>query len=79
MPGYDRKDYFVTKTDQIIKVIVPLSSEDVNKKYNKYLNSSNRMTPIVSGMDKHMDILVNNPNNFPDKCPDLYGSSTHSR
>lgn len=73
MPGYDRKDYFVTKTDQIIKVIIPLSSEDVNKKYNKYLNSSNRMTPIVSGMEKHMDILVNNPNNFPDKCPDLYG------
>ncbi|MBR2637651.1 MAG: fasciclin domain-containing protein [Bacteroidaceae bacterium] len=73
MPGFDRMDYFVTKTNQILKVIIPLSSNDVNKKYKKFLNPSNRMAPIVPGMEKHMDIMVYNPNDFPDKCPEIYG------
>lgn len=63
MQDYDRKDYFVSKNNLIIKVMRPLSKKDSKI----YINPSNSNRPIVSGMQNHMNILVYSPTDFTNK------------
>ena len=63
MAGYDRRDYFVSKNDLILKVLRPLSKDDTKV----YLNSTNRNMPISDGMQNHMNILIYSPTDFINK------------
>ena len=63
MQGYDRKDYFVSKNDLILKVMRPLSKNDTKI----YINPGNPGRPIGSGMQDHTNIRIFSPTDFISK------------
>lgn len=64
MSNIDRTDYYTTMTNQLIKAIKPLSSTDLTRTKNVYINPSNRRIPGNIDMKEHLDVRIISANEF---------------